>query len=115
MTKVLLVALTALLSSQAAYADQCARVSEFQAVRALEVIQAAKTVQHFCKKCGETQPTIVPVQSVELVTFGGISFGQHSVSINGKQIDLAYTYVNGMNLALIVGCRTHGVDPSIAR
>ncbi|MGE0525640.1 MAG: hypothetical protein AB7G93_07630 [Bdellovibrionales bacterium] len=98
-----------------AMADQCAVVTAEQAAQAVEIIQAATTVEHMCEPCGENRPTQLSVRNVDLQTFSGVGSGQYSVLINGKSADLAYTYVNGYNVAYMVGCPTQGVSMTIER
>lgn len=101
------------LASGSALADQCQVVSRAQAEQAIKILNAASRIEHFCRKCGELGPTPVQPYAIDLQTFGGLSSGRFSVAINGKAIDLAYTYANDLNVAMMVGCETHGVTPRL--
>lgn len=106
-------ALSLVLIGNVAMADQCAVVTKKQAVKALQMIQMATTVQSLCEPCGESQAKTLKVFSADLQTFGGIDSKMFAVNLDGKIADLAYTYVNGMNLAKIVGCDAHDVSDTV--
>ncbi len=91
-----------------AFADQCQFVSKREAKKALNLVLESEKVQRLCELCGEDAPTSVSVQSVGVEKTG---FGETwELKVNGKSTDLAYTYVNGHNLAQIVGCEVFGAS-----
>jgi hypothetical protein len=113
--KKLVLVLAAVLAPSFAFADQCQVVTHAQALKAIKILNSANQVQKLCEPCGESLPQEVRPYSVDLQTFNGLHSGQYSVAINGAAIDLAYTYVNGMNLAMLVGCKAQGVSDTLQR
>lgn len=109
MKKTLFITVFSLLSS-AAFADQCAVVNAEMTRKALSILKDAQTVHSFCQPCGDRAPQKLYVRNASFKQFDNSNY---EVLINGKSIDLAYTYVNGLNLATIVGCKTTGVSPAI--
>lgn len=91
-----------------AFADQCAYITKTQAFSAAKVLRKGANVQLFCEPCGETKSTSVFVETVEVRKTGYDNYFQ--VLINGQGIDLAYTYVNGRNLGLAIGCDATNVS-----
>lgn len=109
--KSLIVTTLLLLLSSAAFADQCAYITKTQAEKAVKVLIETQTVQSLCEPCGESKALTVQVNSIGLRKAGYQSYSE--VVINDKGIDLAYTYINGLNLAKLVGCPTQGVSFSL--
>lgn len=93
-----------------AMADQCGYVKKSQAEKAVRMLLEADTVQSLCEPCGQKRSTTIKVDSLGLQK---IDNQLSEVVINGKGIDLAYIYMNGLNLAKLVGCNTQDVSPSI--
>lgn len=95
-----------------ARADQCQAVDAETGKWALKLlVKGAQTVE-FCEPCGDKQP------KAPVAVFGAAYKGDE-VTINGKGVDLAYVFVQTgaktfTNLALLVGCPTSGVSPTIA-
>jgi len=107
----LLVASLAIAAARVAHADQCASPSSEMAARARQLIADHPKVISFCEPCGDR----VPGEPQELAS---ASSGPGEVRFNGVAIDLAYTYVQTSprrydNLAVLVGCPTVGVSPSL--
>ena len=94
-----------------AKADQCQLVGQKVAAQSVELILNAHRIDTFCELCGDEAPT--PVNLTNVSVFKKDGDWMWEVSLNGKTIDLAYTYVNGVNLAKVVGCETFGVTPII--
>ena len=95
-------------------ADQCELVTEAQAEAAKLLIKANDRIAFYCEPCGEKAAQAAVVQR--------IAVGPHRsgfvVVINGKSIDLAYTYVavpqgKLRNLAMAAGCPVTGVSEFI--
>lgn len=102
------------LASSSAFADQCAYITKDQAAKAVKNLLNAETIQTLCEPCGETKATsIKEVQAIEIKTTGYEDTVQ--ISLDGKAIDLAYTFVNGKNLANKSGCEVSGVSESIRK
>lgn len=109
MKKILLTSIISLIST-AAFADQCAVVNAQMTSKALSVLKDAQTVHEFCEPCGDVRAQKLFIRNVSYRAYDKSNF---EILINGKSIDLAYTYVNGLNLAKIVGCPTIRVSPAI--
>jgi hypothetical protein len=106
-------ALTLFALSNSAHADQCQIISKAQALAAVERINIGDSVQHWCEPCDEEESKTVAVTEIEVRS--GKSGWQ--VSINGKSIDLAYTFVKSasedfayVNLALLANCPASDVS-----
>ncbi|MEA5535127.1 hypothetical protein [Crocosphaera sp. XPORK-15E] len=110
--------LSTLLISHSAYADQCSYVEKEQALKAVSFLSLNQQIYLFCEPCGEKVPRSVTIESVAAGTVGYQDFWQ--VSINGKGVDLAYTYVPSsleqkpINLAALSGCSAGDVSPFIS-
>lgn len=100
-----------------AYADQCAYITKEQALRAVSLLNLKQTIYLLCEPCGETIPQPMTINSISVGTVDYENFWQ--VSINGKGIDLAYTFIpsgvekKNINLAAIAGCSASDVSPFI--
>lgn len=102
-----------LLVSTTAFADQCAYISKTQAQRALKIALEAKSIATLCEPCGETAAKVLETKSIGIhdVNYNGY----WELQVNGKGMDLAYTFVNGLNLSKLAGCESQGVSSSIRR
>jgi hypothetical protein len=109
--KSILFVFVSVFATASAMADQCAVLTQEQAVHAIKLLNAANSVERFCENCGEKSPTQLNPYTVDLQTFNGLGSGEFSVSVNGKLEDIAYLYVDDINLAKMVGCATTGVTP----
>ncbi len=103
--------------SAVSFADQCQYTTQQQAQRALEIVQAAKTarssvISAFCEPCGDVQPQVISVYSSMAAPVGMDEYW--GLFLNGSNVDLAYTYVNGLNLAFLAGCPAEGVSTAIS-
>lgn len=116
MKKLFAIALIAL--SFNALADQCQWVTEASAKKAVSLIKKSKKtsggVLDLCQLCGDTKAKEVVVNQIDVTNTGDAQLSKE-VSINGKGIDLAYTYVdvgNGtfVNLAKLSKCEATGVS-----
>ncbi|MEA5511563.1 hypothetical protein VB715_17455 [Crocosphaera sp. UHCC 0190] len=105
------------LISQSAYADQCSYVEKEQGLKAISFLNLNQQIYLFCEPCGDKVPQAVMIESVGIGTVGYQDFWQ--VSVNGKGVDLAYTYVPSsldrkpINLAALSGCSASDVSPFI--
>jgi hypothetical protein len=111
-----------------AKADQCAYISKEQALRAIEHLEPGKQIYKFCELCGDKRPQPVLINNVSLTNVPGMKFWE--IKVNGRGIDLAYTYVNypgapldrggrkfvrpQVNLALISNCPADSFSPIIS-
>lgn len=110
--KQLLIILTMVLSTSA-FADQCAYVSKAEAQKALTIVLDAEELQSFCEPCGELRATTTVVKSIGISDVNYDNYWE--LQVNGVGVDLAYTYVNGVNLSKLVGCYSDGVSTSIRK
>ncbi len=107
---------TSLLLARAAHADQCAWNEDAHATKAKTILAKHPKVIEFCEPCGEKAPGEPYIAST--VTIDSPAAGYKEVSINGKPIDLAYTFVQVSstkykNLAKLAGCPASGVSASL--
>lgn len=98
------------LISGVAFADQCAYVTHDEAARAALLLQKGSVVGYNCAPCGEVGvQKLEVVSSIQVVSANFQDFSE--VRVNGKGIDLAYTYIQTapnklVNLAKAVACQT---------
>ena len=109
--KKLVILMSLVLGSTSIFADQCLVISRDQAAKAIFELFEAKSIQAFCEPCGDTAPS----DSVTLKTISVTKSVANDVEVllNGEAIDLAYTYVDGVNLASLSNCPTVGVSQEI--
>jgi hypothetical protein len=102
--------LTSLVFARSALADQCQAITETQAWLALKIIKGSdRTYADYCEKCGDKQPVVRRAKTWVVKKDGE----HHTLTLNGKPVDLAYTYfpmIHGefWNLAKAVGCPYEG-------
>lgn len=113
-----LLVLPLLLLPALAHADQCELVSDDIATHALAVLAVHADVISYCEPCNDRAPG-EPHRVDHLAKQRGREGGDnYAVTIDKREVDLAYTYVQTSpsryeNLAAIVGCVTSGVSPSL--
>ena len=119
MTALSLLSVLAVLSAPAlADAGQCERVSDEIATHALAVLADHPNVIRFCEPCDDQAPG-EPHRLDHLAKQRGTEPGDtYAVTIDKREVDLAYTYVQTSparyeNLASLAGCVTSGVSPSL--
>lgn len=101
----------AMTTASLAMADQCAYITKAQAEKALKAVLETTKVQTLCEPCGESKPQTLAVKSIGI---RDVNYqGYWELFANDKGLDLAYTYVNGLNLAKFAGCSANGVSLSI--
>jgi hypothetical protein len=109
--KTWMLSLALVIAPAVAHADQCEWIDPDVAERAQQLLAAHPKVIAFCEPCGDKAPGIPAVaESVEL--------GDHDIRLDGRAIDLAYTFVQTSptryeNLALLSGCEAHDVSPAL--
>jgi hypothetical protein len=114
----MLIVLPLLLVPALAHADQCELVSDDIATHALAVLAVHPDVISYCEPCNDQAPG-EPHRVDHLAKQRGTDGGDnYAVTIDKREVDLAYTYVLASpsryeNLAAIVGCVTSGVSPSL--
>jgi hypothetical protein len=99
-----------------ARADQCQLVDDEVATRALAALKGNPKVIQFCEPCGDKAPG-EPVVANRVAKQRDVS-GDYEVTIDRREVDLAYTYVQtGLeryeNVAALAGCPASGVSPSL--
>jgi len=111
-----MIALSLTLAAGSARADQCEWIDAGAAQKAQAILAKQPMTIAFCEPCGDKAPGM-PVQA-KSVTIGSPQGEYKEVQINGKAVDLAYTYVKTsatkyQNLAKLAGCSAEGVSPSL--
>lgn len=94
-----------------ANADQCAYITRQQAEKAIKAVLDTTKLQTLCEPCGESKPQSLTIKSIGIKDVGYQGYWQ--LSVNDQGLDLAYTYVNGLNLAKVVGCTATGVSAAL--
>jgi hypothetical protein len=101
-----------------ASADQCAYVSNEQALNALDQLLHDRAWLAYCEPCGDEAPTLGAIGVAEARLVGDGPFQQ--LSIDGVAVDLAYTYVRSpsdstkyLNMAALVHCDTVQVSKTV--
>ena len=88
--------LSLLLPAISARADQCALIPKQQALAAMSRLEPGEIIYSLCELCGEKQPQPVVIKKIELAN--DISSKLWRITINNREIDLAYTYVRANEL-----------------
>ena len=84
-----------LITATLAHADQCQLIPVEQASKALNHLKPESQFVNFCEPCGDKDFHKKEVQTVESITVNKDEVGGHTyweISLNGKGIDLAYTF-----------------------
>lgn len=99
-----------LMTIASSFADQAAWIEKSDAYKAGGMINPGTLLRSFCAPCGDTIPTDLPVKQVEVKNADA---RYYQIFINGKGIDLAYTYIEQegkwVNLAMLLGLEVSGV------
>lgn len=111
-----LLAIFALVIPATAYADQCELVDDTVATNAIAAMHGHPKVVEYCEPCGDQAPGIP--HTIEHVAKQRGTDGEYSVTLDKREVDLAYEYVQTApskyeNIALLAGCPTSGVRPSL--
>jgi hypothetical protein len=112
--RTILLGLSLLAVARVAHADQCQVLDADQATAAVKLLTNA-TILAYCEPCGDAPPATVPGPKAHSVqTHLGSSKHELTVAVDGKEIDLAYTYIQTgkstiTNVARMVGCPATGV------
>lgn len=104
------------LLAQTARADQCAWITDKEASKAQAILAKQPKVLEFCEPCGDKAPGMPFVAGDVTMTTPDSRYKE--IQINGKDIDLAYIYVQTSptqyrNLAKLAGCSASDVSPSL--
>lgn len=95
-----------------ALADQCEVLTPAQAQTAIQLLMSAKRIQLLCQPCGESMATDLTYQTLALTRFSQTD-NLWTIKLDKENIDLAYTYVDGKNLALQSACPAVDVTPEV--
>jgi hypothetical protein len=105
-----------LIAAPAAYADQCAYVTKPQAIAAFNNLNVGQTIYSFCELCGDRSPQPAVIRSLSIANTPSANYWE--VLVNGRGIDLAYTYIDyqneaqqKINLALVANCPAQSFTP----
>ncbi|QTA91613.1 Lysozyme inhibitor N-terminal domain-containing protein [Desulfonema magnum] len=98
-----------------AFADQAAWIKKSDAYKAGGMINPGMMIREYCAPCNDAGWKVLTVKQVEVKnTADGQSY---QVFLNGKGIDLAYTYIQKqgtwVNLAMLLGLDVSGVPESL--
>ena len=97
-----------------AYGAQCKFLPKEKARSAIRLIQKLQkedkipVLDLYCESCRDTTPKPIVIDIVRADPFQ--VKGYLAVKVNGSNLDLAYTYIKGENLAQIVGCKTKNIS-----
>jgi hypothetical protein len=121
----LIVSTLALSFPVVSFADQCAVVDTDLAKSFVKFVKKGSYLGQLCEPCGELPsdsegggPNFSEVKSIAIKAWPGSKGQQSTILLNGKTIDLAYTYVTtavtqhssvAVNAAFLVGCPADGV------
>lgn len=113
------VSFTLSLCPRSAFADQCQVVTAAQAAAAVIHLRPGRPFIELCEPCGQHFNPMAPnVQRVAGAFDVPEASGMHHVSVNGRDIDLAYVFVRGRggsftNLARLSGCDASGISEQL--
>lgn len=99
-----------------AHADQCAIVDDAVATRAVAALRSHPMVIEYCEPCNDPAPG-APRRIDRAVKIRD-NAADARVTLDGRDVDLAYTYVQTAplkyeNLAKLAGCPASDVSPSL--
>ncbi len=115
MKKIFIAALATL--SFSAFADQCAYISGTMASRGALLLSGAE-IAEVCEPCGERAAIVSSSKVGSLVVRDTGYQNYKEIMVNGKPLDLAYTFVKVspkrfVNVAKVIGCKADGVSSFI--
>lgn len=102
------------LLAPATWADQCQLIPAEQAAKALDFLKPGGTIVEFCEPCGDKDFYSKPEQTITAIQ-ASLDQDLWSVKVNGKELDLAYTFVrNGegsfLNVSKLADCPSDDVS-----
>ena len=80
----------------AAHADQCQLIPKQQALAAMNRLEPGQRIYSLCELCGERLPQPIVIKTIELKH--DLDSKLWEIKINDRGIDLAYIYVNAIDL-----------------
>lgn len=117
-----LLAAVLLTTSAVAQADQCQLIPVEQAAKALNHLKPDSKFVKFCEPCGDTdfyQKTVQTVNSLHVNKDEVLGKTYWEISLNGKGIDLAYTFLRTtdgsyLNMSKLADCPSQSVSAGFA-
>ncbi len=117
-----LLGMALLLVNSAVLADQCELIPVEQAAKALNHIKPGSQYVPFCEPCGDQNFYQQAVQTVDELSVVKNPIDDQvywQINLNGKGIDLAYTFVRTgdgsfLNLSKLADCPSDGVSAGFA-
>jgi hypothetical protein len=123
------VGLSVIIPAIPANADQCMMIPKQQAIAAMSRLEPGQTIYSLCELCGERKPQPITIKTIELINDPSSKLWE--IKVNGREIDLAYTYVRSqdfntrnprdaietnsqINLSIIAKCPAKGFTPIIS-
>lgn len=114
MKKQLVMTFILMLFTNLVWADQCSTLPKQKALKAKNIIEKfiksndLAVIDIYCEACMDEIPKAIVADTVHLKDFQVKGFKE--ILVNEKVIDLAYVYLNGVNMASMIGCKTVGVE-----
>ncbi len=111
-----IIVIFAVLFAPLVWADQCLVLSKSEAQKAIQILQQGQRFHWYCQLCNDKSIQEFSLENVELInsSWPGEKKEDYRILVEGnfiqKQVDIAYIYVDGLNLGLSVGCEATGVD-----
>ena len=87
-----------------ALADQCAYISKEIVVQAMDVLQTVETFVEYCPLCDDFMPIKKTIMSLRYKPIEYQNDIAYEIYINDSPIDLAYIYIEGINLGIKLKC-----------
>ena len=87
-----------------ALADQCSYVSKATVLKAMDILQNVNTFIEYCPLCDDFMPIKKTIVSLRYEPIKLQSDTVYEIYINDTPVDLAYTYINGINLGVKLKC-----------
>ncbi len=111
--KIVLILLIGFINS--AYAKSCQKLKLEQGTEVIKLLKSANTsevfvIDKYCEHCQDNYPKPILVNSYQLTNLPG---NEVEIQINNQSIDLTYIYVQGRNIASIIGCNPIAVSKNL--
>jgi hypothetical protein len=101
-------------TSSVAFADQCSVLPAKSAHIAKELLSnhlrsnTIAVIDRYCESCRDEVATPIVIDTVTIKDFQVDGFKE--IYVNEKKIDLAYIYLEGVNIAGKIGCKAFGIS-----
>ena len=100
-----------MLAGSFAQADQCSYVSKEYAQKAMNLLNDSldsdTKIVSWCEPCGQARPAKgTEGDAIKTVAVAHTGYQDYyEIQINGKSVDMAYTYIAGLNLAKYINIK----------